>query len=74
MTAKNPKPDAEKEMDIRRVPEAAPAIPRGKPDPNVVQRQASDPSASAEKWNAPVPLRCASYLLKNPLWICVRPW
>ncbi|MEZ0261094.1 MAG: double-strand break repair helicase AddA [Alphaproteobacteria bacterium] len=45
MTAKK-KPEAEKETDIKRVPEAAPAIPRGKPDPNVVQRQASDPSAS----------------------------
>ena len=41
------KPVPEKDIEIKRVPEAAPPpIPRAKPDPNVVQRQASDPSAS----------------------------
>ncbi len=44
--AKN-KPIPEKDIEIKRAPEAVPPpIPKGKPDPNVVQRQASDPSAS----------------------------
>ncbi|MEZ0226174.1 MAG: UvrD-helicase domain-containing protein, partial [Alphaproteobacteria bacterium] len=49
MATKKPAPAKKEEADIeiKRVPEAAPPpLPRGKPDPNLVQRQASDPSAS----------------------------
>ncbi|TAL37440.1 MAG: double-strand break repair helicase AddA [Alphaproteobacteria bacterium] len=48
MAAKKPAPAKEEpDIEIKRVPEAAPPpLPKGKPDPNVVQRQASDPSAS----------------------------